>query len=191
MVATSNKLLLANYYPRLFHMSHAGSWPSIRRHGLLSTTALLDLFEVKGPPRHALQSCRRSKSEYIAHPQHGRAILRDQQPMNEKKLAKALKDGLQPRDWYKLLNGKVFFWGPETRLKILQGARLYEAHRQTIIEIDTAKFLARYADGVSLCSINSGCTQPMAWERGSDTFLALEKYPLADRRKSYGVKGAV
>src|SRR5258708_5414053 len=107
MVAPSNRLLLASYYPRLFHMSHAGSWPSVRRYGLLSTTALLDLFEVTGAERHALESCRRSKSEEIVHPQHGRAMLRDQQPMNEKKLANALMDGLRPRDWYKLLNGKV------------------------------------------------------------------------------------
>lgn len=191
MVAHSNKLLLASYYPRLYHMSHAGSWLSLRRHGLLSTTALLDLFEVNGSQRDALESCRRSKSEEIVHAQYGRAMLRDQQPMNEKKLAKALKDGLRPRDWYKLLNGKVFFWGPETRLKILQGARLYEAHRQTIIEIDTAKFLEHYADRVSLCHINSGSTQPMAWERGTDTFVPLETYRLADRPKRYGVKGAV
>src|SRR5579872_2944477 len=120
MVAESNRQLLARFYPRLFHMSHAGSWPSIQQHGLLSTTALLDLFEVDGQRRIMLEECRRSQSEAIIHPTHGRAMLRDQQPLNENKLAKALQDGLSPRDWYKLLNGKVFFWGPETRLKILQ-----------------------------------------------------------------------
>lgn len=34
---------LAERYPRLFHMAAAGSWPSIERHGLLSTSALLDI----------------------------------------------------------------------------------------------------------------------------------------------------
>jgi hypothetical protein len=191
MVVTSNKALLATYYPRLYHMSHPGSWPSIQRHGLLSTTALLDLFEITGDRRDKLECTRRTKSEEISHPSHGRAMLRDQQPISETKLAKALKDGLTPRDWYKLLNSKVFFWGPETRLKILQGARLYAAHRQTIIEIDTTRFLDRYADHVSLSRINTGSTLPMAWERGNDTFVPLEAYPLADRRKRYGVKGAV
>ena len=191
MVKESNRQLFAKFYPRLFHMSHAGSWPSIRENGLLSTTALLDLFEVNGKRRALLEECRRPQSEEITHPTHGRAMLRDQQPLNEKKLATCLQDGFSPRDWYKLLNRKVFFWGPETRLKILQGARLYEAHRQTIVEIDTASFLQRYADGITLCYINSGSTQPMAWDRGKNTFLPLDTFPLAERRKKYGVKNAV
>ena len=36
-------------YPPLYHMAAEGSWPSIQRHGLLSTSALLDLYEVCGP----------------------------------------------------------------------------------------------------------------------------------------------
>jgi hypothetical protein len=191
MVGESNRQLLARFYPRLFHMSHAGSWPSIQKHGLLSTTALLDLFEVDDKQRTELEEHRRSQSEAIAHPMHGTAMLRDQVPLNEQKLAKALQDGLSPREWYKLLNGKVFFWGPETRLRILQEARLYEKHRQTVLEVDTVRFLDRYADRVSLCHINSGSTQPMAWDRGRDTFLPLESYPLAERRRKYGVKNAV
>ena len=39
---------LAQRWPRLYHMAEAGSWESVKRHGLLSTTALLDLFEVSG-----------------------------------------------------------------------------------------------------------------------------------------------
>jgi hypothetical protein len=134
---------------------------------------------------------RRAKSEAVVHPVHGRVMLRDQQPLNEKKLKGALQDGLSPRDWYLLLNRKVFFWGPEARLKILQGARLYGAQRQTIVEIDTAQFLERYASSVSPCHMNSRSTQPMAWDRGKDTFLPLEEYPLAERRRKYGVKNAV
>jgi hypothetical protein len=191
MVNTSNKSLLKSYYPRLYHMSHEGAWPSIERIGLLSTTALLDLFEVTGSRRYALEETRRSKSEPIAHPKFGQAMLRDQQPINEGKLAKALRDGLTPRDWYRILNGRVFFWGPESRLRILQGAKLYESSRQTVIEIDTEQFLNRYAERVSLCRINSGATQPMAWERGKDTFVPLDEYPLSDRRKRYGLKSAV
>ena len=39
---------LAGKYPLLFHMAELGSWPSIERHGLRSTSMLLDLFEVSG-----------------------------------------------------------------------------------------------------------------------------------------------
>lgn len=186
-----NGVLLAELYPRLFHMAHDGAWPGIQRHGLLSTTALLDLFEIRGARRAALESERRLQSEEIAHPIHGRALLRDQKPLNEKKLAGALKDGLTVHDWYRLLNQKVFFWGPESRLGILRGAREYEAERQTILVVDTAKLIARHADQISLCHMNSGATQPMAFPRGINTFLPLEDYPLAARRQKSGIKGAV
>jgi hypothetical protein len=43
-------------YPQLYHLAEAGSWPSIERHGLLSVSALLDLFEVDGNRREELES---------------------------------------------------------------------------------------------------------------------------------------
>jgi len=172
-------------------MAHAGAWPKIERHGLLSTTALLDLFDINGARRDQLEVCRRSRSEEILHPTHGRALLRDQIPLNESKLAKALQDGLTPRDWYLLLNRKVFFWGPKSRLAILRQAREYESYRQTIVVIDTAELIARHGDRILLCHMNSGATQPMAFPRGRQTFLPIDAYPLAERKKKYGVKGAV
>jgi uncharacterized protein DUF7002 len=186
-----NASLLVELYPRLFHMTHAGSWPSIQRHGLLSTSALLDLFEITGNRRDLLETQRRPQSEEILHPRHGRALLRDQKPLNEKKLISALQDSLTTQDWCRLLNGKVFFWGPETRLGILKGASTYKAERQTIIVIDSARLVERHADRIQLCHMNSGATQPMAFPRGKKTFLPVEEYPLAERRKKYGMKGAV
>jgi hypothetical protein len=134
---------------------------------------------------------RRSKSEEITHPKRGRALLREQIPLNEKKLANALQDGLTPRDWYYVLNRKVFFWGPESRLGILRGAREYEAHRQTIIVVDSAQLIGRYADHILLCHMNSGATQPMAFPRGRDTFRSIDSDPLVERKRKYGAKGAV
>jgi hypothetical protein len=187
----SNREFLVHLYPRLYHMAHQGAWPSIECHGLLSTTALLDLFGVNGPAREQLESSRRSKSEAIDHPTHGRVLLRDQMPLNEKKLLKALRDGLTPRQWYRLLNRKVFFWGPESRLGVLQSAREYEADRQTIVVVDAAQLVARHGDRILLCHMNSGATQPMAFPRGRKTFLPIEEYPLVERRKKYGIKSAV
>ena len=43
--------ILAHRYPVLCHMAEAGTWPSIAANGLLSTTALLDLFEANGSAR--------------------------------------------------------------------------------------------------------------------------------------------
>ncbi len=54
MTTTTDKVLTAEYiadrWPRLFHVAEAGSWPSIQAHGLLSTSALLDLFGSAGRP---------------------------------------------------------------------------------------------------------------------------------------------
>jgi len=50
---------IAVRWPRLYHMAEAGSWSSIRRHGLLSATAFLDLFEVTGPDRDRIEAARR------------------------------------------------------------------------------------------------------------------------------------
>lgn len=183
--------ILVEVYPRLYHMAHVGAWASIERHGLLSTSALLDLFEIEGERREQLESSRRLKSEEINHPIHGRALLRDQIPLNESKLAKALQDGLTPRDWYRILNRRAYFWGPASRLKILQGAREYSGQRQTIIVIDTGRLLARHRKKICLCHMNSGATQPMAFPRGLNTFLPIDLYPLADRLKRYGAKSAV
>ena len=89
------------------------------------------------------------------------------------------------------MNRKVFFWGPETRLKILQQAREYENDRQTIIIVDSAELVRRHGDHVLLCHMNSGATQPMAFRRGKSTFLPIPQYPLANRLKKYGRKSAV
>jgi hypothetical protein len=186
----TEKLLVQNY-PRLYHMAHAGAWLNIERYGLLSTTALLDLFEIGGERREQLESSRRSRSEEISHPAHGKAFLRDQIPLNERKLAKSLQDGLTPRDWYRLLNRKVFFWGPESRLKILRDAREYNGVRQAIVVIDTAQLVARHGERILLCHMNSGATQPMAFPRGLQTFLPIDQYPMAERKAKYGTKGAV
>ena len=45
---------LLRHCPTLYHMAEGGSWPSIQRHGLRSTSALLDLFEVDGARREAI-----------------------------------------------------------------------------------------------------------------------------------------
>ena len=187
----ANSDILIETYPQLYHMAHAGAWPSMERLGLLSTTALLDLFEIEGSRRDELESCRRSKSEEIIHPRYGRALLRDQHPLIEKKLARALRDGLTARDWYQILNRKVFFWGPESRLGTLRGARAYSEQRQTIVVVDTAQLVARYDEQIRLCHMNSGATNPMAFPRGLDTFLPIDRYPIVERRRRYGIKGAV
>ena len=166
-------------FPHLFHMAEAGSWPSIQRHGLLSTSALLDLFEVRGERRRVLEVQHRPESITLHHPTHGAAVVRDQKPMDDRGLSRSLQGGLSPADWYRLLNARVFFWVRRERLEKLLHARAYRDKRQTVLTVDTAKLLARHEAGVLLSPINSGATKPYPAERGPDTFLPLARYPFA------------
>src|SRR5947207_3320896 len=113
---------IADRYPLLYHMAWKGSWPSIKRHGLMSTKRLLDLFQVTGPSRTALLTRRRPESVPIRHRRYGTAVIRDQKPLNDRKLAGSLMGGLTLRQWYGMLNERVFFWLTEERLIRLMSA---------------------------------------------------------------------
>lgn len=60
---------LISAHPRLYHMAEDGAWPAIRARGLLSTSALLDLYEVTGETRLSLEARRRPTS--VALEAHG------------------------------------------------------------------------------------------------------------------------
>ena len=182
---------LATTYPRLYHITSEGSWPSIQQYGLLSTEALLDLFGVDGEFRTSVLAARRPDCVPITNPQYGRAIIRDQKPLIESRLRTVLQDGMTPREWYELLNRKTFFWVAESRFETLRNARAYEGLRQTLLIVDCAKLLARHADQVTLCPMNSGASRPMAFPRGRRTFLPIAEYPFEESRRKRGRKGAV
>lgn len=177
---------LCEFYPRLYHMAEAASWPSIQTQGLLSTTALLDLYEVPEPERSRLERERRPGFMPISHPGFGTALLRDQLPLSDAGLKRALTD-MTPTEWYQLLNGKVFFWVNEARVERLL-ANCW--HRDNVVLVlDTAKVMERYADATTLCPINSGFTRRFPQPRGSDTFRPISDYPFAAWLKKEGIKG--
>jgi hypothetical protein len=185
---TLDQLVL--HYPRVYHMANAGTWDSMRQRGLLSTTALLDLFEITGHQRYQIESCHRPGSVEICHPQHGVAIIRDQAPMRESALERCL-EGVSLRAWYELLNRRAFFWVTEARVETLLGARLYRNQEHAVLTIDTASLLARHADRVTLSPINSGNTLYNPPSRGLHTFRSIADYPFEERRRMRGLANAI
>jgi hypothetical protein len=171
-------------------MAQDGAWDSISERGLLSTTALLDLFEVNCEERRQIESCHRPKSVTITHPVHGSAVIRDQKPMHESALLKCLQD-MTPREWYELLNRKSFFWVTEERVRQLLAARLYRNSTHTVITVDTASLLTAHEQRIALSPINSGSTLYNPRPRGAETFLPLGDYPFEDRKKRAGLQRAV
>lgn len=181
---------LIELYPQLFHMAEAETWESIRTKGLLSTSALLDLFEIKGNSRFQIESCHRPKSVAIMHKTHGRAVIRDQIPMRENALQACLTD-LTPQQWYETLNRRVFFWLTRERLLRLLSARAYRQKKHCVLTVDTRKMMEIYANKITLSPINSGSTIYIPQPRGSQTFCTLANYPFIERRKTRTIGNSI
>jgi hypothetical protein len=140
---------LVAHFPCLYHMAELGTWPSIKAHGLLSTSALLDLYGVNGEERQLIECCRRPESVTIRHDKYGPAVIRDQKPMSDSALRKCLR-GMTPTEWYRLLNAKVFFWLTPERVLGLLSARAYRDREHTVLIVDTAELL-NFITKESLC----------------------------------------
>jgi len=172
---------LAERWPRLYHMAEASSWESVKRHGLLSTTALLDLFGISGAQRDAIEAARRPESVPIHHADHGTAWIRDNKPINETVLRRTLT-GMSEPDWYRTLNGRVFFWLSERRLEKLRNAPPYRQREHDILTVDTKSLVDVYATEIQLCHLNSGAVHPAAdYPRGAGSFQPIASYPWPDR----------
>ncbi|MGN8154367.1 DUF7002 family protein [Agrobacterium sp. 22094] len=174
---------LIETYPRLYHMAHDGAWPAIQEHGLLSASALLDLYEVDGQLRFSLESQRRPESVELQRRGLRGAVIRDQKPMHDHLLARCLQDGLTPREWYERLNSRSFFWLSSERIWRLLRARAYRKQPQTVLTIDTAGLVASHRERIWLSPINSGATLFNPQPRGNQTFLRVADFPFRERSK--------
>ncbi len=174
---------LLTHCPTLYHMAERGSWSSIRENGLLSTSALLDFYSVRGEDRERVETAHRSTSVELVAEGLDRAVVRDQMPMSDSGLRRCLPDRMEPSDWYKILNGKVFFWSNEERLHKLTGARAYRDREHDVLVVDTRSLVEEYSEAIWLCPINSGCTKPVARDRDESTFSRIREYPYSYWRK--------
>ena len=175
-------------YPRLYHMATATAWPSIRRHGLLSTSALLDLYGLGGVGRERIERQRRAAAMTIEHPEFGPVVINDQHPMTDETLRPALVD-MTPSEWYAHLNARVFFWVNEARLSRLLNT--YTRLERIVLVLDSAAVLARYAARTMLSPINSGFSLRFPQRRGRSTFQPLADYPFDDWVRKRGKADAV
>ena len=165
---------LIRQYPQLYHMAELSSWPSIQQHGLLSASALLDLFEIQGAERIQLESRWRPESVHLNHPKYGSAVIRDQLPMPENKLS-TLLTGATTREWYELINRKTFFWVDPQRLLWMLRAPPYRNKTHSVLTVRTEALLDRHLEMVTLSDQNSGSLHS-GKIRGPDTFKQVSAY---------------
>jgi len=173
---------LAGHYPLVYHMAERDALPQLLRHGLLSTTAILDLFGIQGEARRELELCVRKQSVILEHPVHGRVVLRDQKPLSATKLAGCLQDGLSTEDWLRLLNRRTYFWLGRDRVETLLDGRAYRQREHIVIAVRTDALVQAHSDRVTLAAMNTGSTSPFAHKRGLCTMLPMSTFPYEDRR---------
>jgi hypothetical protein len=183
--------VIAATYPRLYHLTHVANWESICTNGLLSTSSLLDHFGVDAETRRLIERCNRRESVPIGDGAGAMAIIRDQIPMDDRGLQRALTDGITPTDWYRLVNQHVFFWVDKKRVATLLGARAYRRERHALLVVKTRHLLEKHVDRAVLSPLNTGATKPMPHPRGKNCFVPLAAYPFEYWRMKRGRKTAV
>jgi hypothetical protein len=179
--------LLAQLHPTLYHMAEDGTWPSIRQRGLLSTQAIVDLYQPDADVRQQILSTVRRDKVPLTSAALGEMTIRDQRPA--KFLKECMKDGVSPQDYLDALNGRVFFWLRLSRLTRLLGAVMYRHSSHTVLHVDTARLISAYSGQIQLAPYNTGDMHvPTLPKRGPDVFTDLADYPyehwLAKRGRS-------
>ena len=177
-------------YPVLYHIAWGGSWPSIEKYGLLSTKVLLQQYGKSDEEIAKLTKARRADWVEIDCPGRPRAVLRDQKPMTDEGLRRALPESVEPWEWYELINSMVFFWPTKKRLKTMISAAAYQSVTHDVLVVDTRTLVQLEEPKIRLSRMNSGSTKPMAHPRDMNLFKPFEAYPFEARRRR-GKEGAV
>lgn len=169
---------LVELHPWLYHMAEAGTWPSIRERGLMSTSGVLDHFGLSGAERRAIEQGHRPGKLAVLPGASDAIVLRDQAPMPPDRLRNALGPETSIESWYAIINSKVFFWTEEERLHRLLNARAYRGLEHDVLTIDTESLVAAHGDRMWLCHMNSGNTFPMWTARDPGIFKRIPAYPV-------------
>jgi Family of unknown function (DUF7002) len=177
---------LITTYPLIYHMAECDSWDNIKKHGLLSTSAILDLYDYSGTRRAAIESQHRPQKITITNPKLPDAVVRDQKPMNDTGLNKCLVGRVTPQEWYELLNTKTFFWASKERLLGLLNARAYRDEEHDVLTINAESLVNEYEQNIVLCPMNSGATIPFNHPRGLDKFKTIADYDFESWTKKKG-----
>lgn len=173
-------------HPRLFHVASEACWPSIQRHGLLSTSALLDLHGVPPDLRVDLLRRVRRHSTVLDNADVGVAVVRDQKPL--KFIEERIESGSTLDQFLEALSSRVFFAPTEERLRRLVEAREYRGTAQVVLTVDTGRLLERYESDIRLCRFNSGaCTHRNHPFRSHRSWLPISDYPYDEYRRRHGV----
>lgn len=167
---------LVEFHPELYHMADPRNFANILRRGLLSTTALLDLYGIDGELRERVESSHRPRTIPIENPEYGTAYVRDQRPMDDSGLMRSLPVQTTPREFYEFINGRVFCWLTHKRLSTMNSAAAYDESDQVVFTLDTAGVVATHHGAILLSPMNSGATRPIPHARSIEMFKTIPDF---------------
>lgn len=180
---------LISHYPVLHHMAEYQSWPRIQQLGLRTTAQLVDACDPGPETRAAILTRPRARSFDLTHPDVGSVTVRDQKSLA---LHNLVLTDVTVEGFLDLLNDRVFMWTSPERLARLLGARPYRNSVHDVLVLDTASIVGAYADSIRLTGLNTGATIfPSAPPRGSDSFMTIEEFPFAQRRRGRRLEDTV
>lgn len=160
---------LAGRYRDLWHVTFAGGWEGIHRHGLLRA---VDVDAVTAREIR-LRSVERTLSD-------GTRVTVRNQVMSRKDPSTSL-DGISVEEWWQLINARVYFFCREGDKDRFVEAYLGQGCPQEVIKVRTKSVLAPVAEAVELATVNAGVF-PRAGgpTRGRDTFVSLNNFPASE-----------
>lgn len=151
----------------LYHVTARGSWPSISKHGLLTTNALLAECGVPNSARPHIIRRHRDRCKTL----HGKelggilltAVIRDQNALinNGDRLNEEIKaqgDHISLEHWYERQNERVFFYPARAEAVGLACKYAGEGHPQDILVVCTRSLVDAHLKEIELCAFNSGAT---------------------------------
>ena len=163
----------------LYHLTDKDNLEIIKRYKeLLSTESIVELSSLNAKEREDLLSNRRKNHEIIKTGEEQYKI-RDQRPISIVNLVKCLTSGFTIKDFFKMLNSRVFFWPTIKRLE--SHYKRYRKENPVIIRVSTRELLElnKHAE---FCRLNSGATRSNSYlngappERGEGTFSSSELF---------------
>ena len=151
----------------LYHVTARGSWPSICKHGLLTTNALLQECSVPLSERPLTSRHHRGRCKIVHGEELGgillTAVIRDQNALIRQ--GKRLEDELEAQGdrisierWYERQNERVFFY--PSRAEAVNLACIYANQKrpQDILVVCTRSLVDAHRKEIELCAFNSGAT---------------------------------
>jgi Family of unknown function (DUF7002) len=163
---------LAERFPNLWHVTFAGGWDGIQRHGFLRTIDVTP--ESCGKLRTAVTRVEAADGTQV--------VLRDQL-LTRVDPTRSL-DGITPSQWWQLVNSRVYFFCRQRDVNTLVESYLGRHLPQEVIKLRAKPVLDVVADQVEVTTVNVGVfPRTKGPSRGRNSFVPLADYPAADTAK--------